>query len=87
MREVKRPGAVDAAPGPRGMILRTDPSIAAPSHSAQESLIEHAEWTSRIAAASRLIAVAFLGGGSRRKASAAHRISWMLAPANDRGPA
>jgi Protein of unknown function (DUF3102) len=49
MREVKRPGAVDAAPGPRGM--RIDPSIAAPSHSAQESLIEHAEWTSRIAAA------------------------------------
>jgi Protein of unknown function (DUF3102) len=50
MREVKRPGAVDAAPGPRGMILRIDPFIAAPSHSAQESLIEHAEWTSRIAA-------------------------------------
>jgi hypothetical protein len=52
MREVKRPGAVDAAPGPRGMILRIDPPIAALSHTAQASLIEApAEWTSRIAAA------------------------------------
>jgi hypothetical protein len=51
MREVKRPDAVDAAPGPRGMILRIDPSIAASSYSVQASLIEHAELTSRIAAA------------------------------------
>ena len=46
MREVKLPRAVGAAPGPKGMILRIEPSIAAPTYTTQAP-----EWTSRIAAA------------------------------------
>ena len=46
MREVELPRAVGAAPGPKGMILRIDPSIAASTYTTQAP-----EWTSRIAAA------------------------------------